>query len=321
MTRFLPSLLASIACLCSLSASADVRFQVEMEPTERIYGGPGVLIFDASGPKKIFPVPATIREFNSREDYYNFLRDDMNATITSTSGMTKVDVQVITYDRAYYYEADAGFLPITDPLAMMLGGTSGYILLEGEPTCVNERLCGIDPPQPADLHLSVTPEVTMRMTAWYDEDRDCLEQSCWSLYIWEDYTVGAWVDDYPNLLEAHDRRCQACSAIPGMVGCVDIDCDWEADEVVTELSFDIEVMSVGLEDPWVDLQRTFRNWGGYTETNATMYDLTRDPDKTAWWMANVYRQDRGKASIVADFWYDGGIAHGDACMGPGCSAH
>ena len=308
MRRLLACLIASGLCAWSSHALA----QYEFEPTELVFGDPGTVVFDSAGPKKLFPLPSQVREFASFEDYQNFLRDELNAVITSTRGYDRIEVRAIENDRAYFYHADFGFRPIENALLTYIGGPQGQVIIAGEVTCVNDAICG-DPSLPSRSEVNITPDIVLTVIADYEAYTTFTE---WNgnneIYI-ETWAEGLSIGDWDALLEAHNRRCDLCSSFPGMAGCVAIDCEWEGGELITELAFTEDRVSLG--NPWGPWNGTYRVENrGWWALNAMGAVITHDgfDDSTLHFFA-------AKADVDAAARYDGAEATKSACDGPGCT--
>jgi hypothetical protein len=101
---------------------------------------PGTLVIDTSeGHMDITPLlPEKAREFASWEAFHNWAVETLNAKLVEADNGEHDTTLVAGYGPTVRYDAEkADLVPVDDPIAAILGGTWGYIYVEGKQVCVD----------------------------------------------------------------------------------------------------------------------------------------------------------------------------------------
>ena len=133
--RFLAMLFAG--CLALPASAAE-----KLVPVEIVFGPPGELTIDATGPKKLLPIPEETRTFVSRDQYLDWLEKELNALVYEDEGGTRVyELAVTAIGTPAYYDASHGLIDVPSPHLWLVGGRSGHVVIEGTLECVNPYIC------------------------------------------------------------------------------------------------------------------------------------------------------------------------------------
>lgn len=109
---------------------------------------PGEVVFDGSNGNTMFPVPATMREFDDLQDYVSFVQAHLNAEPLTDENGELIGVWGTSYMLGdLVFAKDGVTIPVTEPVATYLGGTFGYIRIGDKYWCVDNELC---PPEIQD---------------------------------------------------------------------------------------------------------------------------------------------------------------------------
>lgn len=105
---------------------------------------PGSVEFDAAGAHFILDVPSSAREFSDLDQYAQFLKTTLNASLEYEGkdlvGWT-VNAQVLDTVVVPDPGHPEGFRISDDVVADFVGGLTGFIRIGGTELCVNEALC------------------------------------------------------------------------------------------------------------------------------------------------------------------------------------
>ena len=117
---------------------------------------PGTLVFDTSEGRMDITdlVPDRPREFASRIDFHKWVVETLNGKLVetdggeSTSSLEYAAATTLRYDRAL-----ADLVVVEDPVAAIIGGTEGYVVIADEKVCTSRtapcsREAGLAAPRP-----------------------------------------------------------------------------------------------------------------------------------------------------------------------------
>lgn len=130
------TLLGGAFVVLCMAANASAEELVSLGLVEIDMSEPGVLVIDASDHKAILPLYDGVREFESVEAYHDFLR----AAINAQDGLSST---IVILGQAFSYDVDLqNFIPVSDPLATLVGGRWGVVRVAGVDYCIDPDRCG-----------------------------------------------------------------------------------------------------------------------------------------------------------------------------------
>lgn len=135
---------------------------------------PGELIVDASDGKVALPIPERGLRFDTEQDLYRYLIDELHALPAYDRDGRLVGARGTRIDLGEPYYGDPiskTAVAIDDPLVALIGGPEATVYIAGKPHCLDPAICG-------DLRYAVTNP---------DEECDdgfCAEGSSYSTKLW-----------------------------------------------------------------------------------------------------------------------------------------
>lgn len=99
-----------------------------------------MLIFDGSE-YPVIPLLNSVRAFDTREDYIAFMHSAFNF-LQDPADPRESSLTMVEYDQMYSLSADLQVaIPVTDPIATLVGGRYGMVIVGGNEYCVDADRC------------------------------------------------------------------------------------------------------------------------------------------------------------------------------------
>lgn len=110
---------------------------------------PGVFVIDGSNHKTILPIIDYVRSFPSMEAYREFIRSAFNSL--DTDEPEGLSITIVTIGQLYAYSPDLQqIIPVSDPVATLIGGRYGRVAVDGVEYCIDGDRCS-EPVRPFSL--------------------------------------------------------------------------------------------------------------------------------------------------------------------------